>query len=709
MTSEKQILEPEFTIQDDFPPVSYEQWRELAEDALQGAPFEKKLVAQTYEGFSVQPIYTRRDELGQGDPLGFPGQRPFVRGSRPLGCVSTGWDLRQEFAHPELRATNQAILEDLHGGVGSLLLRLDAAASLGIDPDDPAADELAGHQGIMAYCTDDLDQVLADVQLNAVGVALDAGAAFLPAAVALVALWQRRGVSAQEACGAFNADPLGFLARNGQLPSSTTTALELVGDLAVWTAANYPHVTAVGVDTSTYHYAGATAAQDLAFAMGTAVEYLRSMTQAGMDIDAAAKQILFRISLGTHHFLATAKLRAARWVWSQVVAACGGTADSGAMRIHARTSNRVLTKRDPYVNLLRNAVSVFAAGIGGAEVITSIPFDQMNGLPDDFSRRVARNTVLIAQEEAHLNRVIDPAGGSWYLDRLTAQVAEKAWEIFQQIEGRGGMLRAIKDGWVGEQIDSAFAPRAKDIARRKEGITGISEYPNVGEEYVSKPLPDPVALRNAAAERIAAARHESKALKALSSAKQRTEIALAAAADGATIGQIARMLGFRAAATESMLPLEPRVFAEPFEALRDASDAWQAEHGRRPTVFLANMGPVSHHTARATYSRNFCEAGGFEVVTNDGFQDADAAAKAFADSGATIAVICSSDKLYPEIVPQVAPKLKESGAHSVVLAGFPGDHEQAWRDAGVDRFIFIRCDVLATLQEMLREEGVLAS
>jgi methylmalonyl-CoA mutase len=341
----------------------------------------------------------------------------------------------------------------------------------------------------------------------------------------------------------------------------------------------------------------------------------------------------------------------------------------------------------------------------------------MSGVPDDFSRRVARNTVLILQEEAHLHRVVDPPGGSWFLDNLTEQVAREAWRIFQEVERQGGMLQALQGGWVAGQIDSAFAPRAKDIARRKEGITGVSEFPDVREQrVVHRPL-EPAALRKAAAERVAAARPEEDSVAALSSASQRTvsqrtatqrtAAAVTAAEQGASIGQMARALGFRAGPTEAISRLELRSFAEPFEELRDASDAWQAAHGKRPTVFLANMGPMAHHTARANYSKNFFEAGGFEVIGNDAFKDADSAALAFAASGATVAVICSSDKLYPDVVPQVAPKLKAAGAHSVVLAGNPGPNEKAWRDSGVDRFIFIKCDVLATLRELLREEGVL--
>jgi methylmalonyl-CoA mutase len=698
-------LAPELTLGDDFPPADYDEWRALAEADLGGATFEQKLVTHTYEGIDLQPVYTRRDHAGEGDPEGFPGLPPFVRGAQPLGAVQTGWDLRQEHAHPDPAVTNAAILDDLQGGVTSLLLRLDSAARGGLDPDDPAAAELAGRDGLMAYHVDDLDAALAGVHLDMIGVTLEAGAAFLPAAAALVALWRRRGVAPDQARGAFNADPLAVLARDGHLPLPAEETLALMADLAAWTAQNYPHVTAVRVGTAPYHHAGATAAQDVAFGMATAVEYLRAMTRAGLDSDTAARQILFSISLGTHHFLAVAKLRAARRLWARVVEACGGKPAAGAMRLHARVSKRVLTLRDPYVNLLRNTVACFAAGVGGAEVITSVPFDSVAGLPDGASRRIARNTVLVLQEEAQLHRVIDPPGGSWYLDWLTDQVAEKAWGIFQEVERGGGMLQAIRSGWVARQIDSAFAPRAKNLARRKEGITGVSEFPNVGEAPVVRPAPDRTALRHAAARRLAAARRDGQALKALCAAGAKTVATVEAAYQGASLGQMAHALGFHAEPV-SIPPLAPHVFAQPFEELRDASDAWQATHGKRPRVFLANMGSAAHHTARAIYAKNFFEAGGFEVVGNDGFKDADAAARAFAASGATVAVLCSSDKLYPEVVPQAAPKLKAAGARSVVLAGNPGANEAAWRAAGVDRFIFIKCDVLATLRDMLREEGV---
>ena len=699
-----QPLAKQFTIREDFPPADYDQWRVLAEEALKGASFEKKLVSRTYDGIEIQPLYGR-DDADPTDAGGFPGLSPFQRGSRPLEPVLNGWDLRQEHAHPDLEATHAAIREDLAAGVTSVLLRFDQAARQGLDPTDQGAEALAGQGGLMIYGVDDLDRVLADVPLEQVPIAIDAGAASMPAAALLIALWQRREVPHDEVRGALNADPLAALAMEGQLPMPVADALAQLADLARYTADHLPQVTAVGVDTTAYHDAGATAAQDIGVALATGLAYLRAMTDHGLDIATAAGQITFRLGLGTHHFLAIAKLRAARKVWSRVVEACGGSSTAAAMRITARTAGRVLTQRDPYVNLLRNTVTVFAAGVAGADTITSVPLDARLGLPTRFSRRVARNTVLVLQHEAHLNRVLDPAGGSWYLDQLTDDVADKAWSFFQAVEQQGGLLSALKGGWIHEQIEAAYQPRAKDIARRKAGITGVSEFPNVNEAAVELPVPDLVALRDAAVERCKG-RGLPEAVPWDTTAGL-AAAAVAAANGGATLGPIAAAAGFRQQPSVHVTPLPFRNLAAPFEALRDASDAWLAEHGQRPRVFLANMGPVAHHTARATFSKNLFEAGGFEVVSNDGFDTPAEAAQAFGDSGANIAVICSSDKLYPEFVPEVASQLKAAAARQVVLAGFPGDNAESWQAAGVDRFIYMSCDVLAILRELLAAEGVI--
>lgn len=708
------MTETSFQISEDFPPVDYQTWRESVEADLRGVPFERKLVSHTYEGIDIQPVYTLADQLAGYDPTGFPGADPMVRGTKPLGHVLSGVDIRQEHTHPDLKVSNELILGDLQGGVTSLQLRLDRATRVGHGLTDSAAMSMVGDDGLMVYNVTDFETLLNGVQLDLVDLAIDGGAAFIPAAAAMVGLWQHNDIAPEKARGAFNADPLKTLASEGQLPVSAEASLSQMAALAKWTHTAMPKVTSVAVDTSPYHDSGATAAEDIAFSAATGLQYLRSMTDAGMSIDDAAKQMLFRVSLGTHHFLAIAKLRAMRQVWARVMQASGGTARS--MKVHARTGNRVMTQRDPYVNLLRNSVSVFAALTGGVDAITSLPFDHAAGLPDTFSRRIARNTVLILQEESHLHRVMDPAGGSWFLEKLTRDMAEKAWDIFQQIESAGGMLAALTSGWVAEQIDSAYAPRAKDIAKRKEGITGVSEFPNLREDDVSHPPPDLEALRSAAqqfnakpAETVTeTAQSQSSSAEPLQVDDDLIPKCIGLAESGATIGSIGKAMGFEPGAT-TIRPIEPRAFAQPFEELRDASDAWMKTHGQRPQIFSANIGPVAHFNARASYAKNFFEAGGFEMLENEGFPDASAAAAAFAQSGTDTAVICSSDKIYADQAAAVASALKSAGAKTVILAGHPGENEQAWTAAGVDEFIYIKCDVLGTLRKLLKNKEVLAS
>ena len=686
-----------------FPPVSHEDWRAQAELDLKGVPFEKKLVTHTYEGITIQPLYTERDWPSATDPAGFPGSGPFVRGSEPLGS-SRGWDIRQEHAHPSPAENNKTIRQDLARGATSVRLRLDESLRSG----QPGREELVGVGGMICGGIEDLEAALAGIDPSACFLGVDAGAAYVPAAALLAELWRRRGCEPAAARGAFNADPLGTLADLGRLHCGLEEALAQMADLAAWTTARLPRVTAVQVSTTPYHHAGATAVQDLAFSMATAVAYLRAMLERGMAPADACRQIVFSYSVGCNFFLAIAKLRAARRLWARVAESVGAPAEGRGIRMHAMTSRRILTERDPWVNMLRTTVCTAAAAIAGAQAGSAAPFDTAIGPPDEFSRRIARNTQLILQEESHLAAVIDPAGGSWYIEKLTDQLAQGAWTFFQQVEGRGGMIAALADGWAAEQINAAFAERLKNLRRRKDPITGVSEFPNVKEKPVVRAVPDLAALRKSHRERAIASRMNG-ARSAMAQPSDRpggiTEAACAALRTGATLAETLAAHGGGEPMT--VTALKPHPFSEPFEALRTASDEYLEANGRRPRVFLANLGPIARHTGRANYAQNFFEAGGFDVLTNTGFKDAAAAAEAFGRSGAAIAVICSDDKLYLEMAVDAARALKGAGARTVLLAGNPGDNRDAWQAAGADRFIYIGCDVLETLRALLHDEGVL--
>lgn len=688
----------------EFPAASYDEWRGAVDKALKGAPFEKRLVTKLYEGITVQPVYMRTDWPSEGDPSGFPGAMPFARGGRASGVGTDGWDIRQEHAHPDVAASNKAILTDIERGATSVVVRFDAAARAGLDADATGAESLAGRDGIMVHSVDAFDALMDKVLIDLVPVSLDAGAQFLPAAALLAGLWRKRGIAADKVQGAFNADPLGTLAATGSLPVSVDAALAQMADLAAYTAKTYKTVTAVAIDTAAYYDAGATEAQDLACAMATGVTYLRAMTAAGMTVDAACKQIVFRFSVGCDFFLTMAKLRAARKMWARIVESCGASEQARVMNIHARTADRMMTQRDPWVNMLRTTVAAFAAGVAGSDAVTVLPFDAALGLPDDFSRRIARNSQVVLKEESYLGRVTDPAGGSWYIESLTDQLARVAWGVFQDIEKAGGMAKALADGSIADSIAISYGEREKNIGKRRDPLTGISEFPNITEKAVNTEQPDFAALRKAAGASLAKSRKADAASSVAKAAKGGVAAAaVAAAVAGATIGTLADALK-GPGATIKALPRHR--FAETFEALRDAADAFKAKTGNWPRLFLANIGPVAQHTGRATFAKNFFEAGGIETLSNEGFADADSCAAAFKSSGAGMAIICSSDAVYEEQVAKVAPALKKAGASYLFVAGNPGEKKQAYTEAGVDDFIFLGCDVLATLRATLSRMGV---
>lgn len=687
---------------------THEQWVADVEKALKGAPFDKRMLTKTHEGITLRPIYTRQDWPAAGDPSGFPGATPYTRGGRASGNRIDDWDARGTYAYPDPAACNDVILRDLERGVKSVEVVFDAAAKAGLDGDAPTAAELAGVDGLMLYTTDDLDRLLTGVYLDLAPIHLDAGAQFLPAAALLAALWQRRQVKPEAAKGAFDADPLAALAATGKLPVPIDAALAQMADLARYTAAHYPNVTAVGVDTSPYHDAGATETQDLAASMATAVTYLKAMTAAGLDIDTACRQILFTYSIPCDQFLGICKLRAARQMWARVAESCGASEPARAMRLHAVTAARMMSKRDPWVNILRTTVGCFAAAVGGADSITVRPFDAALGLSDELGRRIARNTHVVLAEESNIAKVIDGGGGSWYVESRTEEIAKAGWVEFQAIEQAGGMVAVLKDGSFAKKIAASYAQREGAIAKRRDPVTGVSEFPNILETPIVREVLDLHA--QTAGERLAVYRRDhagaGEAAQALkkAAAGALTEATVAAVAGGATLGGIAAAL---ASGGEQIEALPTHRYGERFEALRDASDAYLAKTGARPQIFSANLGSVAQHTGRATFTKNFFEAAGIQVPGNAGFADMESCVAAFRKSGARIAILCSSDAVYETLAVPTAQALKAAGCEYLFLAGAPGDKKDAYNAAGIDDFIFMGGDVLQTTRAVLTRLGVI--
>lgn len=644
----------------DFPAADRDAWRKLAEAALKGAPFDKALTRRLAEGIVTDPIYAADADQTPADAA--------TRNAGALERVALGWDIRQLHAHPDPKAVNKAVLTDLERGTNSVILRLDKAGRCGGTAASDA--ENAGVDGILLHSTAAFEAALDGVFLEAATVSLQPGGAFGATAAMLRALWAKRGIDDKDVLGHLGADPLGSLATDGMLPEPLDASLIRMAALVADMAKTHPKVTTVSIDTSAYHGAGANEAMDLAYALATGVAYLRAMEAAGLSIEDAAGQIEFSLPVGVDVFLGIAKLRAARRLWAELLGACGVAETGRGMRLHVLTAPNAWAGRDPWVNMLRATVATFAGAVGGADSITVLPYSHARGLPDGFARRIARNTQVILAEESNLAKVGDPAGGSWYVESLTDQLAAKAWERFRAIEAAGGMAKHLTSGAVAKECAEAWAERERRIAGRREELTGVNAFPKVDEAAVDVEIVDRKALVAAAAKRLSGT------------------------------DTLDKLLDAQGAPETVEAPTAHRL-GEAFEILRDASDAADT----RPTALLVLLGGPAMSTARATFARNHLGTGGVACVDVDG--DAGDLKAALVKAGTDLAVICSSDSIYADRAVETTKALKAAGAREVLLAGRPGDHETAWGQAGIDGYLYAGDDTFATVRGVLNRLGVL--
>lgn len=620
----------------DFPPADEAAWLALVEKALKGADFEKTLVSRTYDGLGLKPLYAPADETASS---GLPGTPPYIRGFR-AGPGEMPWDICQLHALPEPNAANEAILQDLNGGVSSICLQIAAPGQFGLEMSSPA----------------DLVRALDGVMLDLAGISLFAGANTGAAAEVLQALWREKDIAADRVSGAFNADPLGILARTGALPIAIEQALAEMAQLALTAQRSYPRMKAILVDAGPYHDGGASEAQELACLCATLTAYLRTLDAVGMEPADALSQMTFALAADADQFLSIAKLRAARAVIARIADVSGAAAAMPRVRLHATTSQRMLAEHDPWGNILRTTMATAAAALAGADAITVLPHTWLQGRADGFARRIARNVQIILQEESSLGAVLDPAGGSWYVESLSRELAETAWSLFQDIERDGGMMRALAKGTVQSMIAATAERRATAVATSAEEITGINSYPEISDSQVivePHPLPEEVE---------------------------------------------------EPAITVEPVPL--RRPSEPFDRMREASNFHFDQTGIRPAVFLVNLGTPADFTARAGYARNFFSAGGIETISSLPVATPVEAAAAFEESNAQLACLCSSDVVYASLAADVARALTQIGPRHLYLAGRPGDARTSLREAGIGTFIHEGCDMVETLRQAHDHAGI---
>lgn len=625
-----------------FPDATEADWLREVEKALKGKGPET-LTRKTADGLGIRALYRESDFGGAGDPLGVPGAAPYLRGKTAAPDKWLPWDIRQLFTHPSPAQTNAEILRDLERGVSSIELRVDGT----------------GRAGVQLCTAEDFKTALAGVDASMAAVAIDSAGGMGARAAGLLAQWADGQGNPDKLKLDFNLNPAGALAKTGKIEGGLDAAFAKAGALAGVLAEKFPEANLFRADGALVHEAGGSEAQELGAMIAASIDMLRRL--AGIvDAKTAAGRTVFAVALDANYGVGIAKLRAARRLWARCLEALG--LEAAPMKLQAISSARMLTKYDPWTNMLRNTAAAFSGAVGGADILTVRAFNEALGQPEELGRRIARNTQIIAMEESQLGRVADPAGGAWFTETLAEDLAKAAWAEFQKIESEGGFAASLISGAFQSRVAAVREARAKDIARRKIPITGVSEYPLL--EEVEAPVAEIKAAK----------------AKAVSDAGLK-QFVTALPAPGTDV------------AAEVLAPIR---LAASFEALRDAS----AKAAKPPAVFLATLGSLAEFTPRADFARNFFAAGG--VAAKDAPlppRDAAELAAAFRASGCRLAVLCGTDKAYEAGAGAAAEALKKAGAQRVWLAGkFEGD--------GIDANIFTGADVLHLLKLAHAELGV---
>lgn len=598
-----------------FPPVSTEEWRAKVEADLKGAPFEKKLVWRTNEGFNVQPMYRAEDikDLKTTDSL--PGEFPYVRGTH----AGNDWLTRQEIVADSAEAANAVALDVLNKGV----------TSLGFTVKEATAEEVAA--------------LLKDIHLPAAEVNFTCcPRKAVELAKVLVSYLKEKGVE-NEFKGSIDFNPYRRPLRHGEpfKGDIAAVATELVTEVR-----DVPGLKVLAVDSVMLEDAGAYIYQELGYALAWGAEWLTMLTEAGVDADEVARRIKFNMGVSSNYFMEIAKFRAARMLWAQIVKKYEVADEDCKMTVHAVTSRFNQTLYDAYVNLLRSQTECMSAALAGVDSITVTPFDTPYKKPDDFSERIARNQQFLLKEESHLDKVVDPAGGSYYVETLTVAIAEQAWKVFLAVEEAGGFLAQVNDGSVQKVIRETSEKRHTDVARRKEFLLGTNQFPNINEMAAEKII------------------------------------------EGG--GSVCSCGHSHEESTEAGLPTSRA--ASDFEALRLATEASPV----RPKVFMLTIGNLAMRLARAQFSTNFFGCAGYEIIDNLGFDTVEQGVDAALAAGADVVVLCSSDEEYATLAPEAFKYL--AGRAEFVVAGAPECMDDL-KAQGINDYVHVRCNVLDVLRD----------
>lgn len=607
-----------------FPKPSLEEWKSAVETSLKGKSVEK-LKTETYEGVTLNPIYTQETVQTHTE---LPGFFPYTRGISVTGYLTNPWVACQPVDGETAEEANEKLKAALKRGQDAITLPVDLLAK------------------------SQLSDLLKDLPLASLPFLVDLKGKQKD----LLAKFKEVKGSAK---GVLAEDPIAECVIKGQLPEDTESFF------ADWakTVQEYEAISSelktILIKTPVYHNGGANAVQEIAFGLAEAVQYLLEGQKQGLSIENLAEKMVFSFAIDSNYFMNIAKLRAARRLWAGLSAAFSANPEHFKMHIHAVTSEVTETLYDQYVNILRTANQAFAAAVGGIQYLQIRPFDHATGHWDDFSERIARNMHLILKEETHITRVIDPAGGSFYVEQLTDQIADQAWKKFVEIDANGGILEALKKGTVQAEIAEVYTKKANNVALRKESIIGTNVYPNPDDE-VSKPVQN----------------------KADSYIVVNQPIAIT--------------------------PIKLNRFAEPFEELRLRSANYKQKNGETPKIGFINLQELKNYKPRADFVKGFVSAGGIGNVQSEGCHSNEDALAFVRDTKLPIYCICGSDDAYGQMAEQLVSDLKKSFPEiTLYLAGKQTEElEKALKTAGVKEFLHVKSNAITTLTELLEELGV---
>lgn len=619
------MAEKDIKLFTDFPPVSTEAWEAKINADLKGKDYERALVWKTNEGFNVRPYYREENikELGHTDIK--PGEYPYVRGTKK----DNDWFIRQDIKVEDLKAANAKALNVLGKGINSLGFVFENCTNL------TAAD---------------LDVLLKDICLEAAEVNFvcccnNTNLATLLSDYIKAGKWDNEKVKAS-----VNVDPIGTFTLTGKMEADFAAMKNLVD-----ATQEVKNLRVISVTGKNFTNAGSSIVQELAFSLSIGAEYLASLTEAGAEAGAAASKIKFNLGIGGNYFMELAKLRAGRMLWAEIVNAYApASADAAKMAIHSETSIWNKTVYDPYVNMLRTQTEAMSASLGGTDSLTVLPFDATFEQPTDFAERIARNQQILLKEESHFDKIADPAAGSYYIENLTASIAEQAWTLFLEVQDKGGFVAAFREGFVQAKVAEIAAKRSKNVATRRENLLGINQFPNFTETMkinldasVLEPVDQTV--------------------------------------EGAEVETLKIFRG-----------------AQSFEALRYATDQF-AKAGKRPKAYMLTIGNLTMRKARAQFACNFFAVAGYEVVDNNGFETVEEGVAAAKAAGADIVVICSSDDEYATLAPAAFNQLKDDAI--LVVAGAPACADEL-KAAGIENFINVKTNLLEALTAYNQKLGI---